>query len=141
MCVNLLVQRQHLLYFSLLRTQYTIALLLASPGVYVGCLDGIEEEFSHSDALHVDEVGLEQSLRGLKTLSAHLDHTTVWQLEMCGKDKGKKKKKREREGIKEYGNTEETGFLGHYASVYILISSSQCTPLSKKRNVLNADGK
>lgn len=64
--------------------------MLASPGVYVGCLDGVEEELSHSDTLHVDEVGLEQSLRGLKPLSSHLDHTTIWQLEMCGRDEMKR---------------------------------------------------
>lgn len=81
---------KHFMNLSLL-----MALLLASPGVYVSCLDGVEEEFSHSNPLHVDEVGLEQSLGGLKALSAHLDHTTVWQLEMCGKDE------RKRDGIKE----------------------------------------
>lgn len=57
-----------------------------SPGVYVSGLNGVEEEFGHSDALHVDEVGLEQSLGGLKALSSHLDHTAIWQLETCGRE-------------------------------------------------------
>lgn len=68
----------------------------ASPGVDIGRLDGVEEELSHSDTLHVDEVGLEQSLRGLESLSSHLDHTTIWQLDMCRRDEmkreGEKKK-------------------------------------------------
>lgn len=75
-----------------------------SPGVYVSCLDGVEEKFSHSDPLHVDEVRLEQSLGGLEPLSSHLDHTAIWQLEMCGRDEMK------REGDKAYDTTEETGF-------------------------------
>lgn len=62
----------------------------SSPGVYIGGLDGVGEELGHSDALHVDEVGLEQSLRGLKPLSSHLDHTTIWQLEKCRRDEMKR---------------------------------------------------
>lgn len=54
------------------------------PGIDVGSLDGVEEELGHAHALHVDEVRLEQSLRGLEALSSHLDHTAVWQLHMCG---------------------------------------------------------
>lgn len=77
---------------------------LASPGIYVGRLDSVEEELGHSDTLHIDEVGLEQGLRGLKPLSSHLDHTTIWQLEMCGRDEMK------REGKKKYDTTEEVGF-------------------------------
>lgn len=69
-------------------------LVLDPPGVYISRLDGVEEELGHSDALHVDEVGLEQSLRGLKPLSSHLDHTTIWQLEMCGRHEMKRKKKK-----------------------------------------------
>lgn len=65
---------------------------LDSPSVYVSCLDGVKEELGHSDTLHVDEVGLEQSLRGLKPLSSHLDHTTIWQLEMCGRHEMKRKR-------------------------------------------------
>lgn len=68
---------------------------MASPGVYIGCLDGVEEELGHSDTLHVDEVGLEQSLGGLKPLSSHLDHTTIWQLEMCGRNEMKREGKKE----------------------------------------------
>ena len=73
--------------------------LLASPGVYVGGLDGVEEQLGHSDTLHVDEVGLEQSLGGLKALSAHLDHTTIWQLqgEMCVWEEGRDEKRRKKE--------------------------------------------
>lgn len=74
-----------------------------SPGVNVSCLDGVEEEFSHSDPLHVDEVRLEQSLGGLEPLSSHLDHTAIWQLEMCGRDEMKR-------GDEEHDTTEETGF-------------------------------
>lgn len=61
-----------------------------SPGVDISGLDGVEEKLSNSDALHVDEVGLEQSLGGLKALSPHLDHTAIWQLEMCGRDEMKR---------------------------------------------------
>ena len=72
-----------------------LSLSPASPGVYVGCVDGVEEQLGHPDALHVDEVWLEQSLGRLKAFSSHLDHTTIWQLEMCGrremKRDGKKK--------------------------------------------------
>lgn len=57
-----------------------------SPGVYVGRLDGVEEELGHSDALHVDEVGLEQSLGGLEPLAPHFDQTAIWQLETRGSD-------------------------------------------------------
>lgn len=77
----------------LLTAECICALSLALPGVYVGCLDGVEEQLGHSDTLHVDEVGLEQSLRGLKPLSTHLDHTAIWQLEMCGRKEMKEKKK------------------------------------------------
>lgn len=54
---------------------------LCSPGVNVSCLDGIEEEFSHTHALHVDEMGLEQGLRGLKALSPNFNHSPIWELQ------------------------------------------------------------
>ena len=97
--------------------------LLASPGVYISCLDGVEEEFSHSDTLHVDEVGLEQSLRGLKPLSSHLDHTAIWQLEMCGRNEMKRQDKRE------YDTTEDMGFNVHGSlRVKFLITSVNNSP-------------
>lgn len=68
-----------------------------SPGVYISCLDGVEEELSNSNTLNIDEVGLEQSLRSLKALSSHLDHTTIWQLDMCRRD-----------AIKRHGKRKET---------------------------------
>lgn len=61
--------------------------MLDWPGVDVGCLNGVEEELGHAHALHVDEVRLKQGLRGLKALSSHLDHTAIWQLHMCGRDR------------------------------------------------------
>lgn len=50
------------------------------PGVDVCCIDGVEEELCHPDSLHVDEVGLEQSLRGFEPLPSHLDHPAVGEL-------------------------------------------------------------
>lgn len=50
------------------------------PGVDVGRLDGVEEQLGHAHALHVDQVGLEQRLRGLEPLPPHLDHPAVREL-------------------------------------------------------------
>ena len=52
----------------------------SSPGVDVGRVDGVEEQLGHSDPLHVDQVGLEESLGGLKALPTHLNHPAVRQL-------------------------------------------------------------
>lgn len=68
--------------------------LLDWPGVDVGRLDGVEEELGHTHALHVDEVRLEQGLRGLEAFSSHLDHTAVWQLHTRGRDGVREKKER-----------------------------------------------
>lgn len=78
---------------------WVCALLFDLPGVYISCLDGVEEELGHSDTLYIDEVRLEQSLRGLKALSSHLDHTTIWQLDMCGRDRMKRKRGRKKENM------------------------------------------
>lgn len=51
-----------------------------SPGVDVGRLDGVKEELGHTDPLHVDQVGLEQSLWGLKALPTHLNDPAIRQL-------------------------------------------------------------
>lgn len=74
-----------------------------SPGVDVGRLDGVEEQLGHSHTFHVDEVRLEQSLGGLKALSSHLDHTTIWQLDVGGRQDMKREggRERERETVKD----------------------------------------
>lgn len=70
------------------------ASLFHSPGVDISRLDGVKEKLSHPNTLHVDEVGLEQSLRGLKPLPSHLDHTAIWQLRKCGRDNMKKRRRK-----------------------------------------------
>ena len=47
--------------------------------INVSSLDGRKHQLSHSLALLVDEVGLEQSLTRLEPLPPHLDHPPVWQ--------------------------------------------------------------
>lgn len=93
LCINVCVSGKS----KSLSVKYTLMylpVLLASPGIYVGRLDSVEEELSHSDTLHIDEVGLEQSLGGLKPLPSYLDHTTIWQLEMCGREEMKREGKK-----------------------------------------------
>ena len=50
--------------------------------VNVGWLDGVEQQLGHAHTVHVDEMRLEQCLRGSEPLPSHLDHTAVWQLEI-----------------------------------------------------------
>lgn len=85
------VQCKRTILSCFLTKEWLCTLLLVSPGVNISCLDGVKEELSHSDTFNVDEVGLEQSLWGLKPLSSHLDHTTIWQLEARGRDGMKRK--------------------------------------------------
>lgn len=86
-----------------------------SPGVDIGRLDGVEEQLSHPNTLHVDEVGLEQSLRGLEPLPSHLDHAAIWQLGKRGLGSGWKEGERGRERtpvmVQGFRNREEAG--GH----------------------------
>ena len=56
------------------------------PRVHVCCLDGVEEELSHSYPIHVDQVRLEQSLRSTEALSSDLHSATVG--ELCGIGRG-----------------------------------------------------
>ncbi len=44
-------------------------------------MDGVEEQFSYTHSLHINEVRLEQSLRSLEPLAAHFNHPTVRQLD------------------------------------------------------------
>ena len=48
------------------------------PGVNVGRLDGVEEQFGHAHSLYVDEMRLEEDLWCFETLSTKLHHTAVW---------------------------------------------------------------
>lgn len=61
---------------------------LKRPGVDVGCLDGVEEQFSYTHSLHVNEVRLEQSFRSLETLAAHFNQPPVRQLQTQREDTG-----------------------------------------------------
>lgn len=82
--------------------------LFHSPGVDISCLDGVEEKLSHPNTLHVDEVGLEQSLRGLKALPSHLDHTAIWQLRKCGGVDMKRRRKTIPVMVKGFGISNST---------------------------------
>ena len=53
--------------------------LLPWPHVHLSGLDGVEDELRDALALHVDEVRLEERLRGLEPLAAHLDDAAVGQ--------------------------------------------------------------
>lgn len=87
----------------------TFASLFHSPGVDISRLDGVEEKLSHPNTLHVDEVGLEQSLRGLKPLPSHLDHTAIWQLGKCGRvDMKRRRRRRTREMVQGLGIRKNT---------------------------------
>lgn len=43
-------------------------------------LDGVEQQLGHSDAVHVDKVGLEEALWGAKPLATDVDDTAIGQL-------------------------------------------------------------
>lgn len=81
-----------------------------SPGVDISRLDGVKEKLSYPDTLHVNEVGLEQSLRGLEPLPSHLDHTAIWQLGKRGRDGVKRR--RERTAVMEQGLGTRNSELG-----------------------------
>ena len=56
-------------------------LVQVSADVDVSRLDRVEEQLCGPDAVHVDEVRLEEGLWSLEALPTHLDDTAVWQLQ------------------------------------------------------------
>lgn len=50
------------------------------PEVNICSLDGVKQQLSHSYSLHIDEMRLEQSFRGPKSLSTHLHQSAVRKL-------------------------------------------------------------
>ncbi|CAN8009736.1 unnamed protein product [Ixodes pacificus] len=71
--------------------------------VHVGALDRLEEQLCHAQALHVDQVRLEQGLGGLEPLPAQLDRAPVRQLRL---------QTREPRGTHSVGFYEEGGLKG-----------------------------
>ena len=49
------------------------------PDVHVGGLDGVEHEFGDTLAFDIDEVRLEERLRGFEPFATDLDHPAVRQ--------------------------------------------------------------
>ncbi len=43
-------------------------------------VDAIEELISHTTSVNINEIGLEECLWSLETLTAYLDYSTVWEL-------------------------------------------------------------
>lgn len=49
-------------------------------GINIGLVDTVEQLLSHTKSLNIHQVGLEESLRGLESLSSDLDDTSVGEL-------------------------------------------------------------
>ncbi len=58
------------------------------PHIHLGSLDGTEDELCNTLTLHIDEVGLEESLGGLKPLPTNLDDPTIGQSVRLDQERG-----------------------------------------------------
>lgn len=52
-----------------------------SPSINVGCLDGVEQQLSDANTFYVDEMGLEQGLRGFKAFSSYFNNPAIRKLQ------------------------------------------------------------